>query len=42
MPSVISNAKSLEHRFSPFAKASNKDRIKQVLEIYRSTKTMNF
>ena len=36
MPSVISNAKSLEHRFLPFAKKSNRDRITQVLEIYRS------
>ena len=38
MPSVISNAKSLEHRFLPFAKESNLDRIKQVLEIYTSKK----
>ena len=42
MPSVISNAKSLEHRFLPFAKKSNQDRIKQVIEIYRSKKNVNF
>ena len=42
MPSVISNAKSLEHRFPPFGKSSNRDRIKQVIEIYRSKKNVNF
>ena len=42
MPSVISNAKSLERRFLPFAKKSNLDRIKQVLEIYKSKKNVNF
>ena len=42
MPSVITNAKSLEHRFLPFAKASNRDRIKEVIEIYRSKKNVNF
>ena len=42
MPSVITNAKSLEHRFLPFAKKSNLDRIKQVLETYKSKKNVNF
>ena len=42
MPSVISNAKGLERRFLPIAKKANRDRITQVLEIYKSKKNVIF